>query len=66
MMVMAVVEMRNQTVVGTRGHISRGIRLPREIRVILPIGIICITIWRIGLWLVLADDIGMLCHQISH
>ena len=45
---------------GTRGHISKGIRLPREIGVILPIGIICITVWGIRLWLVLAHDIGML------
>ena len=34
-----------------------GIRLPREIGVILPIGIICITIWGIRLCLVLANDI---------
>ena len=63
---MAVVEMRNQTVVWHQEAHKQGVRLPREIVVILPIGIICITIWGIGLWLVLAHDIGMLCHQISH
>ena len=45
---MAVVEMRNQTVVWNQGHISRGVWLPREIRVVPPIGIICIAIWGIG------------------
>ena len=59
-MMMVVVEMRNQTVVWHKGHISRGIRFPGEVRVILPIGIICVTIWSIGLWLVLAHGIGML------
>ena len=59
-MVMVVVEMRNQTVVWHRRYISRGVRLPREIRVVPPIGITCITIWGIRLWLVLARGIGML------
>ena len=45
---MVVVEMRNQTVVWHQEAHKKGIRLPREIRVILPIGIICITIW--GHW----------------
>ena len=48
---------------GTRRQISRGVRLPRETRVVPPIGIICITIWGIGLWLVLAHGIGMLYQQ---
>ena len=26
----------------------QGVRLPREIRVVIPIGIICITIWALG------------------
>ena len=38
---------------GTREHIGRRIGFPGEVRVILPIGIIGITIWGIGLWLVL-------------
>ena len=59
-MVMAVVEMRNQTVVWHQEAHKQGVRLPREIRVVPPIGIICITIWGIGLWLILAHDIGML------
>ena len=45
---------------GTKRHIRRGIRFPGEIGVILPIGIICITVWGIRLWLVLAHGIGML------
>ena len=44
---------------GTRGHIGRGIRFPGEVRVILPIGIVCVTVWGIRLWLVLAHDISM-------
>ena len=48
---------------GTRRHISRGVWLPREIRVVPPIGIICITIWGIGLWLVLAHSIA--CSDIK-
>ena len=43
-------------------HIGRGIRFLGEIGVILPIGIICITVWGIRLWLILAHDIGMLCE----
>ena len=57
---MVVVEMRIQTVVFTKMCICRGVRLLREIRVVLPIGIISITIWGIGLWLVLTHNIGML------
>ena len=59
-MVMDVVEMRNQTVVKNLRHISRGIWFPREIGVILPIRIVCITVWGIRLWLVLAHGIGMI------
>ena len=44
---------------GTRGHIGRRIRFPGEVRVILPIGIVCVTVWGIRLWLVLAHDINM-------
>ena len=55
----AVVEMRNQTVVWHQGHIGRGIRFPGGIGVILPIGIVSITVWDIRLWLVLTYDIGM-------
>ena len=41
-------------------HIGRGIRFPGEIGVIFPIGIVCVTVWGIRLWLVLAHDISML------
>ena len=59
----AMVEMRNQTVVWHQGHIGRGIRFPGEVRVILPIGIVRITVWGIRLWLVLTYDIGIdSCH----
>ena len=58
-MMMAVVEMRNQTVVWHQGAHRQGIRFPGEVRVILAIGIVCITVWGIRLWLVLAYDIGM-------
>ena len=54
---MDVVEMRNQTVVCTRGHIGRGIRFPGEVRVILPVAIVGITVWSIRLWLVLTYGI---------
>ena len=57
---MAVIEMRNQTVVCRQEVHMQGLRLPREIRVVPSIGIICITIWGIRLWLVLAHGIGML------
>ena len=57
---MAVVEMRNQTVVRHQEAHMQGVRLSREILMISPIGIVCITIRGIGLWLVLAHDIGML------
>ena len=48
----------------TRGYISWRVCLPREIRVVPPIRVVCITVWGIGWWLVLADDIGMICHHI--
>ena len=57
-MVVVVVEIGNQTVVGTWGHIGRGVGFPGEVRVIPPIGIVGITIWSIGLlWLVLTYSI---------
>ena len=56
-MVVAVVEMRNQLWFGTREHIGRRIGFPGEVRVIPPIGIVGITIWGIGLWLVLTYNI---------
>ena len=59
-MVTAVVEMRNQNVVWHQEAHKQGIRFPGEIGVILPIVIICITVWGIRLWLVLAHGIGML------
>ena len=34
---------------GTWGYISRGVGSPCKVRVILPIGIVGITIWSIGL-----------------
>ena len=43
---------------GTWGHISSVIRFLGEIGVILPIGIVCITVWGIRLWLVLAHQRG--------
>ena len=50
-MVAVVIEMRNQKVwFGTWGHISRGIGYPGEVRMILPIGIVSISIWSIRLW----------------
>ena len=58
-MVVAVVETRNQTVVWHQGDIGKGIRFPREVIVILPIGIVRITVWGIRLWLILAHDISM-------
>ena len=56
-MVVVVVEMRNQLLFGTRGHIGRRIGFPGEVRVIFSIGIVGITIWGIGLWLVLTYNI---------
>ena len=56
---MAVVEMRNQTVVWHQGAHRQGIRFPGEIGVILPIGIVGITIWGNRLWLVLTYGISM-------
>ena len=58
-MVMVVVEVRNQTVVWHQGAHKQGIGFPGKIGMILPIGIVCITVWSIGLWLVLTYDIGM-------
>ena len=63
---MAVVEMRNQTVVLHQGHISRGIWLPREIRVVPPIGIICIAIWGIGWRFSLTNKIGLIREHLSY
>ena len=57
---MAVVEMRNQTVVWHQEAHKQGIRFPGKVGVILPIGIICITVWGIRLWFILAHGIGML------
>ena len=48
-----MVEMRNQIVVWHQGHIGRGIRFLGEVRVILPVGIVDISVWGIRLWLVL-------------
>ena len=59
-MMMDVVEMRNQTVVWHQGAHKQGIRFSGEIGVILPIGIVRITVWGIRLWLVLAHGISML------
>ena len=50
----------------TRGNISWQVWLPREIRMFPPIRVICITVWGIGLWLVLAHGIGMLYHHIPY
>ena len=50
----------------TRGHISRGIRLPRVIRVVPPIGIICIAIWGIGWRFALTNKIGLVKEHLSY
>ena len=57
---MVLVEMRNQLLFGTKRHICKRVRLLRKIRVVPLVGVICITILGIGLWLVLAHGIGML------
>ena len=50
----------------TRGNINFRVWLPREIRVVPPIRVVCITVRGIRWWLVLAHDIGMLCHHIPY
>ena len=56
-MVVAVVEMRNQTVVWHQGAHRQEDWVSRTVRVIFPIGIVGNTIWGIGLWLVLTYSI---------
>ena len=71
-MMMAMVEMRNQTVVLHQWHIGRGVRFRGEVRVILPIGIVCVTVWGIRIvfsWMdngLTIDAWVGLCNIFSH
>ena len=65
-MVVAVVEMRNILLLCTRGYICWRLWFPRDVRMVSPIGIICVAVWGIGWWLVLAHNIGLFSHHVPH
>ena len=65
-MVVDVVEMRNHTVVCTRGYICWRVWLLGKVRMVSLVRVICVAVWGIGWWLVLAHKIGLFSYHIPH
>ena len=65
-MVVDVVEMKNHTAVVHQGYICWRLWFPREVRMVPLIGIICVVVWGIGWWLVLAHSIGLFSYHLPH
>ena len=65
-MVVAVVVMRIHVAVMQQEAHMEEILLPVEVWVVPPVGVVGITVWGCGWWLILAYNIGLFSHKVPH